>query len=800
MEQFENALVTFEEALRVRIASLGLDHALVSKIQNNIGVTCLQMESYADAGEAFHSALTIQRRVLSRLSRDCSEGHVRKDFLQRAKLELADTLCNIASLNLKWADTERLAKTRQLSLLDESISTFEEALQIRLESLGESHPSTERIRTMLEKARGAHAVAKKRPEPKMEKTPAGLLGSSKDIRSESLAARDISNNEDENSLAENSVLTSQVLCSPGQLDVCGLGGFYRHAAAGNETALGIPTTKRKGDTNECNCCPTEENQTTVWVAPHCILPPNGRRKMDPLFSDDAQFKSILGWPEERDNTPEDLFKREGIAIPRTESVGSSITMEKINLKDSDENADEESVMITNLALPFDDNDGEGQLPVRNSEAPTESKKKKSRRGLMLIRPSISRRNKSLKQQDNDEHAPRTSKAKVGTSTTSSPMRKSLLRRKSKGNKFSEYTVDIRDIDVGGGGGGGDNSWKHPSQKEVQKMMKNPERNITALYSIGASHLEQKQYAEAESIFKTLLAHHRKNHGEVHPYVGSAMHNLGIVFLRAERHEDALVAFEDAARVRKAISSKNGGVVGPDVATTLVKVGITNLLLKRFERALESFTEALSIRRRALGELDPQVGRVYNNIGCVNCELNQLNEACGAFEASLEVQRHALSLDGDNASLKFGMSTTLCNLGYLYHREGRHLKSVAALKEALELQEALLGKHHPTVLTTLDNLADAHARINGHQEAIRLYSDCLTRHTVSVEEGNGQMNSNKRHTSALILFKISRIHMKQKEFDMSHRKLKEARFYAQGLGDGTEEKIEAEIQKIERSRK
>ena len=49
LKQFENALVTFKEALRVRIASLGSDHALVSKIQNNIGVTCLQMERYADA-------------------------------------------------------------------------------------------------------------------------------------------------------------------------------------------------------------------------------------------------------------------------------------------------------------------------------------------------------------------------------------------------------------------------------------------------------------------------------------------------------------------------------------------------------------------------------------------------------------------------------------------------------------------------------------------------------------------------------------------------------------------------------
>ena len=462
-------------------------------------------------------------------------------------------------------------------------------------------------------------------------------------------------------------------------------------------------------------------------------------------------------------------------------------MRLVNMKAGGDNADEESVMITNLALPFDDEE-EGQPPVPSSSrvpatssSKNESKKRKSRRGLMLIRPSI-RRHKSPKQQG-EEETPRKTKANA----KSSPKRKSILRLTSKSVISSPPNINIRDID-GGGSGGGDGpcaSWKQPSpsQKEVQKMLKNPDQNIETLYAIGASHLKRAEYAEAESMFRNLLAHHRRDHGEGHPYVGSALHNLGIVLLRAERHEDALVAFEDAARVRKEISSRNGGLINPDVATTLVKVGITNLLLKRFEQALESFTEALSIRRRALGELDPQVGRVYNNIGCVNCELNQLNEACGAFEASLQIQRHALSLDADNASLKFGMSTTLCNLGYLYHRKGRHLNSVAALKEALELQEALLGKYHPTVLTTLDSLADAHARMNDHQEAIRLYNDCLTRQTVSVEESNGQMNSDERHASAIILFKISRIHLKQREFDASYRKLKEARFYAQGHGRG-----------------
>jgi tetratricopeptide (TPR) repeat protein len=804
MKQFENALVTFSEALRVRVASLGADHALVSKIQvrrlfqlsslmqifhtvsvrmliyfsffwppiaqldviinmqNNIGVTCLQMNRYADAGEAFHSALKIQRNVLSRLSVDCRDGSVGKDFLQRAKLELADTLCNIASLNLNWAEAERLARTKESLLLDESTSAFEEALKIRLEGLGLSHPTTQRTKIMLEKARGALAAAKGRPEFQVPKNLAGLP------LDPSCAVRGCID-DDDNSLAENSVLTSQVLCSPGQMDVCGIGGLYRYAA-------------RKRTNPER---PKEENGTAVWMAPHCLVLPYDQREAGTMFSDDVPFKRILGWPEEQEKSAvEDLFTSEGITLPGNESIGSNVAMEEVNIKapttkiggDID---DEESVMITNLALPFDDDEKEPPESniIASSSTKNESggKEKKSRRGLMLIRPSI-RRNKS----------------------TSPSKRKSILRRKSKSIKSS--STEIRDIDGGDNGAGQTASWKQPSKKKVQNMLKNPEDNLTALYAVGASYLGRQEYSEAESLFKSLLEYHREKHGEVHPYVGSAMHNLGIVFLRAERYESALGAFKDAVLVRRMLSSTTDFVDNPDVAISLVKVGITHLLLKQFERALENFIDALSIRRRALGELHPSVGRVYNNIGCVHCELNQLNEACGAFEASLEIQRHALSVNADNASMKFGMSTTLCNLSYLYKSQGRHSESVAALREALELQESVLGTHHPTVINTMDSLADACTRVNEHKEAIRLYNGCLTRHNASAGGSNGGQSSEQRLASAIILFKISRIHLKQNDRDASCRRLEEARFYAKGLDNDVEEKIAAEIQKAERSRR
>jgi tetratricopeptide (TPR) repeat protein len=114
----------------------------------------------------------------------------------------------------------------------------------------------------------------------------------------------------------------------------------------------------------------------------------------------------------------------------------------------------------------------------------------------------------------------------------------------------------------------------------------------------------------------------------------------------------------------------------------VKVGISQLLLRDFESALLSFRDALAVRHHALGAAHPSTARVYNNIGCVHVELNELHDAHRSFEAALDIQRNALYSKPTNRPLIFGTATTLCNLGYLY--TNRHMPEQAALvlKEAL----------------------------------------------------------------------------------------------------------------------
>ena len=56
--------------------------------------------------------------------------------------------------------------------------------------------------------------------------------------------------------------------------------------------------------------------------------------------------------------------------------------------------------------------------------------------------------------------------------------------------------------------------------------------------------------DALALFEIVLQCQRRRHGHLHPDVASALHNVGIVHLRSQNHDEALKAFEEAARIRK----------------------------------------------------------------------------------------------------------------------------------------------------------------------------------------------------------------------------------------------------------
>lgn len=117
--QYENAVVTFKEALRVRLAVYGTTHRLVANVWNNLGLCSVYLMNFAEGKQYFEAALEIQRKVIEEEGKQTDQD----------RLELADTLFNLGGLYIEWIRQ----KGSNTLLAVEAENIFVEALKVRAE-------------------------------------------------------------------------------------------------------------------------------------------------------------------------------------------------------------------------------------------------------------------------------------------------------------------------------------------------------------------------------------------------------------------------------------------------------------------------------------------------------------------------------------------------------------------------------------------------------------------------------------------------------------------------------------------
>ncbi len=121
----------YREALRIRLGAFGPDHPEVAKMQNNLGKFLEEQGDIDGATDAYRESLRIMQR---------DEG------LGRDHQYIARVLHNLASLAWRGGDA------------DEAGRFCEDALQMRIRVLGETHPETaesRRLLTEIQTGRGA---------------------------------------------------------------------------------------------------------------------------------------------------------------------------------------------------------------------------------------------------------------------------------------------------------------------------------------------------------------------------------------------------------------------------------------------------------------------------------------------------------------------------------------------------------------------------------------------------------------------------------------------------------------------
>jgi tetratricopeptide (TPR) repeat protein len=239
-----------------------------------------------------------------------------------------------------------------------------------------------------------------------------------------------------------------------------------------------------------------------------------------------------------------------------------------------------------------------------------------------------------------------------------------------------------------------------------------------LDKINALAMEQVQsgdYEQALDAFTQVLQIQQRAHGDAHPTVASAHHNLGTVHAkraallkedsRSQKHcrSQALECFQAAARVARDSLGKNH----PNVAVSLVRIGFLLLQSRQYANAAVTFQEALRIRLVCYGPKHGLVANLYNNLGVCHMHLKDFEKGKQQLEQALEIQRHIVQENTkDSLVHRLELAETLFNIGGLclewIRRQGPHVgrakDAVAVFQEALNVRFLLCHKFERGFLT------------------------------------------------------------------------------------------------------
>ena len=152
-KQFNESILTFKEALRIRQKRCGYDHPLVAKIHNNLGVAYLNLGRYEEGLASFQNALNSHNNALQMVID--SDDTKKDDYLvKKFDLEIADMLCNVGSVCLDWLDKDPTATKleEKAKLSQKAEHAFSRSMTIQLHYLSYQSSQVHETQKMYQEA------------------------------------------------------------------------------------------------------------------------------------------------------------------------------------------------------------------------------------------------------------------------------------------------------------------------------------------------------------------------------------------------------------------------------------------------------------------------------------------------------------------------------------------------------------------------------------------------------------------------------------------------------------------------
>jgi CHAT domain-containing protein/Flp pilus assembly protein TadD len=246
---------------------------------------------------------------------------------------------------------------------------------------------------------------------------------------------------------------------------------------------------------------------------------------------------------------------------------------------------------------------------------------------------------------------------------------------------------------------------------------------STLNNLALLYQDQGRYREAEPIYEEALAISRALFGEGNVDSAAILDNLATLYDAQGRYGEAIALYEQALAIRR----DQLGNAHPEVALNLNGLALTHWKQGDYDRAEPLLQEALTIGRQQFGEDHPEVALTLSNLAVLYRAQGRLAAAEPLFTDTLAIWREHL---GNHPRVGAGLN----NLAWLYMQQQRYAEALPLFQEALAIVQASSGETHPDAATTFSNLAILYGAEGNVDGAIAALDEAM-----AIEERNLDLN-------------------------------------------------------------
>lgn len=258
-----------------------------------------------------------------------------------------------------------------------------------------------------------------------------------------------------------------------------------------------------------------------------------------------------------------------------------------------------------------------------------------------------------------------------------------------------------------------------AEKALAEALKNPEGKdhpnyVISLYNLGVLFTRVSRYNDAEPLFIEVRE-------KIKPFLNEESIDYAVVgeglaelYLKTDEYEKARLIVMHSKNVVEKILGKEH----PLYASFLIQLARVYLGTGQYGLAEPLYIEAKNIRKKSPGETSSEYAASLINLGIFYKIVNQYDKAELLFTQGEEIFRKVL---GENHP---DYASCLNALASLYKEKGNYIKAEDYLIAAKDIWEKVLGDNHPDYAISLNNLAELYRLLKQYEKAEPLYLKSL----------------------------------------------------------------------------